>query len=66
MKNLKPMLDIFFVVFCWATIVMCAYNAQVHIDEIKNQDLKIIAHTIYYSMGTIVVTLAFVAEYLKK
>jgi len=66
MKNLKPMLDIFFIVFCWATIVIFAYEAQLHIDEIKNQDLKIVTHTIYYSMGAIVVTLAFVAEYLKK
>jgi len=63
---MKSLLDIFFIVFCWATIVMCAYNAQLHIDEIKNQDLRIIAHIIYYSMGAIVVTLAFVVEYLKK
>jgi len=63
---MKTLLDVFFIVFCWASIVMFAYEAHLHIDEIKNQDLKIIAHTIYYSMGAIVMTLAFIAEYLKK
>jgi len=63
---MKTLLDVFFVVFCWVAIVVCIYEAQAHINNIKNQDLKIIADTIFYSASAVIVTLAFVAEYLKK
>jgi len=57
---------ILFVVFCWVIIMFNVYAAGQSLKLINNNDIKLLANVIFYSAGAIIVTLAFIAEYLRK
>ena len=57
---------ILFIIFCWGVIIFMLYTATQNIKLIKSTDIKLLANVIFYSISAIIITLAFIAEYLRK
>lgn len=55
-----------FIITCWLLIVVNFFQAHLAIQKITDNNLKILANVIFFLFAGLIITLAFLAEYLKK
>ncbi len=60
------MTKLIFIIFVWFFIVLSCYQAYLHIEKITNNDLKNFENVMFFLVTAIILSIAFLAEYLKK